>query len=278
MKKILYIVLLLSLFIAGCKEDEKLIYHDKARVELVSEDKKAPADYSYSFVWGSDTRVRDTVFIPIRVIGGSSNIDRHIMLEQISEYKVTYTYDNIGKVKDSTVVERTDKAVAGKHYIAFNDESIKPLLTVKAGLVKDSIGIVVLRDASLKKNNVRLRLRIKENENFGIGERRLLERTIIISDKLEMPSNWNYTTKAYLGNYSTPKHKLMLLVVGNKVDDMWVAQVNKSKSFAIYWRGKFIEALELFNNNPANITSGLAPMREDPSNPNSPLVTFPTGI
>lgn len=31
MKKILYIVLLLSLFIAGCKEDEKLIYHDKAR-------------------------------------------------------------------------------------------------------------------------------------------------------------------------------------------------------------------------------------------------------
>ena len=239
MKKILYIVLLLSLFIAGCKEDEKLIYHDKARVELVSEDKKAPADYSYSFVWGSDTRVRDTVFIPIRVIGGSSNIDRHIMLEQISEYKVTYTYDNIGKVKDSTVVERTDKAVAGKHYIAFNDESIKPLLTVKAGRVKDSIGIVVLRDASL---------------------------------------NWNYTTKAYLGNYSTPKHKLMLLVVGNKVDDMWVAQVNKSKSFAIYWRGKFIEALELFNNNPANITSGLAPMREDPSNPNSPLVTFPTGI
>ena len=278
MKKILYIVLLLSLFIAGCKEDEKLIYHDKARVELVSEDKKAPADYSYSFVWGSDTRVRDTVFIPIRVIGGSSNIDRHIMLEQISEYKVTYTYDNIGKVKDSTVVERTDKAVAGKHYIAFNDESIKPLLTVKAGLVKDSIGIVVLRDASLKKNNVRLRLRIKENENFGIGERRLLERTIIISDKLEMPSNCNYTTKAYLGNYSTPKHKLMLLVVDNKVDDMWVAQVNKSKSFAIYWRGKFIEALELFNNNPANITSGLAPMREDPSNPNSPLVTFPTGI
>ena len=105
-----------------------------------------------------------------------------------------------------------------------------------------------------------------------------MERTIIISDKLEMPSNWNYTTKAYLGNYSTPKHKLMLLVVGNKVDDMWVAQVNKSKSFAIYWRGKFIEALELFNNNPANITSGLAPMREDPSNPNSPLVTFPTGI
>ena len=28
MKKILYIVLLLSLFIAGCKEDEKLIYHE----------------------------------------------------------------------------------------------------------------------------------------------------------------------------------------------------------------------------------------------------------
>ena len=32
MKKILYIVLLLSLFIAGCKEDEKLIYHGTGRI------------------------------------------------------------------------------------------------------------------------------------------------------------------------------------------------------------------------------------------------------
>ena len=159
-----------------------------------------------------------------------------------------------------------------------NDESIRPLFTIKAGRVKDSVGIVVLRDASLKKASVRLRLRLKENEDFALGERRLQEQTIIISDKLEMPSNWNYTTKAYLGNYSAPKHRLMMQVVGSKVDDVWIAEVNKSQELIVYWRGKFIEALEAFNSNPANIASGLAPMREDPTNASSPLVTFPSRV
>lgn len=278
MKKILYAALLCALFTMGCKEDEKLLFNEKARAELVSENQKAPADHPFSFVWGSDTRVRDTVFIPIRVIGGSAPTDRHVLFEQVSEYIVDYTYDNKGYIIDSTVTERTDKAIPGTHYVPLNDESIRPLFTIKAGRVKDSVGIVVLRDASLKKASVRLRLRLKENEDFALGERRLQEQTIIISDKLEMPSNWNYTTKAYLGNYSAPKHRLMMQVVGGKVDDAWIAEVNKSQELIVYWRGKFIEALEAFNSNPANIASGLAPMREDPTNASSPLVTFPSRV
>ena len=278
MKKILYTALLFILLIQGCKEDEKRLYNDKARAELVSRDKNPPADYSYSFVWGSASRDRDTVYIPVRVIGGSSNVDRHVTFEQVSEYNITYTYDNTGRVKDSTVTERTDKAIAGKHYVALSDEAIQPLFTIRAGRISDNVGIVVLRDASLKTGSVRLRLRLKANGDFGLGERRLLEQTIIISDKLEMPSNWNYTTKAYLGKYSKPKHQLMLQVVGNKVDNAWIEEANKSKSFAVYWRSKFIEALDAFNSDPANIASGLAPMREDPSDPNSALVTFPSNV
>lgn len=136
----------------------------------------------------------------------------------------------------------------------------------------------MLRDKSLKINKVRLRLRLKENADFGFGEHRLLGRTIIISDKLEQPSTWNYTTKYYFGNYSLAKHRLMLKVVGDKVDDEWIKKINGEKSVAIYWRGKFIEALEAFNNDAANQTSGVAPMREDPTDKNSALVTFPTGI
>ena len=278
MKKTIYMALLFALALTSCKEDERLIFNDKARVELVSEDKNAPADYSYSFVWGSDTRVRDTVFIPVRVIGGTANKDRQVMFEQVTEYKITYTYDKLGKVQDSTVTELANKAVAGVHYVAFTDADIQPLMVVKAGRIRDNIGIVVLRDASLKTDKVRLRLRLKENADFGFGERRLLERTVIISDKIEQSSAWNDTTKGYWCNYSTSKHKLMVQVVGDKLDDAWVKKVNGEKSVAIYWRGKFIEALEAFNNDAANQASGAAPLREDPTDKNSPLVTFPTGI
>lgn len=278
MKKTIFMALLFSIILTSCKEDERLIYNDKARIELVSENKKAPADYAFSFVWGSETRVRDTVFIPVRVLGGTSNKDRQVMLEQVTEYNTTYIYDKLGKVQDSTVTELPNKAIAGVHYVAFTEASVQPLMVVKAGHIRDSIGVVVLRDKSLKINKVRLRLRLKENADFGFGEHRLLGRTIIISDKMEQPSTWNYTTKYYFGDYSLTKHRLMLKVVGNKVDDEWIKKINGEKSVAIYWRGKFIEALEAFNNDVANQTSGVAPMREDPSDKNSALVTFPTGI
>ena len=136
MKKILYAALLCALSTTGCKEDEKLLFNEKARAELVSENQKAPADHPFSFVWGSDTRVRDTVFIPIRVIGGSAPTNRHVLFEQVSEYIVDYTYDNKGYIIDSTVTERTDKAIPGTHYVPLNDESIRPLFTIKPAALK----------------------------------------------------------------------------------------------------------------------------------------------
>jgi hypothetical protein len=39
-----------------------------------------------------------------------------------------------------------------------------------------------------------------------------------------------------------------------------------------------VEELNTFNNNPENIASGVAPLREDPNNPSSALVTFPTKV
>ena len=44
MKKTIYMALLFALALTSCKEDERLIFNDKARVELVSEDKNAPVE------------------------------------------------------------------------------------------------------------------------------------------------------------------------------------------------------------------------------------------
>lgn len=252
----------LSAFLLGsCSEDSGLVYADRARVQFYADGVSLP-DLSYSFVWGSSTRQRDTLYIPVRVLGGPADYDRLADLEQVF---------------DSTATEDA-QAKAAVHYVPFSDEGARKLLTVRAGRVTDSIGVIVLRDASLKKAAVRLRLRIKENSEFGVGETNKLERSVVISDLLEKPSTWNRTTDYYLGTYSTVKHQLMIKVAGGKVDDEWVAKANASTSLIVYWRGKFEEALENFNNDPANIASGLAPLREDASNPNSKLVSFPTKL
>ena len=115
--------------------------------------------------------------------------------------------------------------------------------------------------------------------DFELGESKYLERTITFSDMLEQPSNWaSRYMNSYYGTYSKAKHQLMMQVVGGKVDEEWVNEAYNSVSFRYYWRMKFIEALQDFNNDPKNIAAGLAPMRENADDPNSALVTFPTSM
>ena len=156
---------------------------------------------------------------------------------------------------------------------------------------KDSLAIILKRDASLATGKVRLRLRLEASDDLEVGESKYLERTIVFSDMLEQPSGWYYKNwytyslaYSYLGNYSVPKHELMIRVLQrlqsstSRVDDEWIAKGNADPTIFVYWRSKFVEELDAFNNNPENIESGAAPLREDPNNPSSALVTFPTKV
>lgn len=276
MKKTIFCTALIAVVLTSCSEDQGLIYNDKARIQFVSEDANQLQDYAYSFVWQSDDTQADTVYLPVRVIGGPATQERYVSLEQVDEYIISYTYDRLGHVTDSVVETVPNKAKAGVHYVPFDDPSARNLLKVKAGVVRDSIGIIVKRSADLKNGNVRLALMLKENADFGMGELKFQQRTITISDLLEKPSTWNRTTDYYLGTYSEAKHRLMMQVVGDKVDDAWVQSCNSSKAFMLYWRTKFIEALDAYNADPDNIATGKAPLKEDAANPNSAIVTFPS--
>ena len=277
MKKFIYFMLPLCLGLTGCHEEDGLLFNDKARILLTTD----IGDYSYSFVWSDESKKRDTVYLPVRVMGGPSDKDRHVMFEQVSEYNVTYIKDKWGYVTDSVVTERTDKAVADRHYVAFDNPEYQNLFIIPAGKVLSEIGIILLRDASLTKEKVRLRVRLKANGDFELGESKLLERTVAFSDMLEQPSNWvSRQMNLILGTYSKAKHRLMMEVVGGgtKIDEEWIEKASNSNSFILYWRMKFIEALEKYNNDPENKDKGLAPMREDANDPNSALVTFPSKI
>ncbi len=96
-------------------------------------------DLSYSFVWGSATRQRDTVYLPVRVLGGPADYDRTADLEQVFDSAAT---DNV-------------QAKPSVHYVPFNDEGARKLLAVRAGRVIDSIGVIVLRDGKAAPENQR---------------------------------------------------------------------------------------------------------------------------
>ena len=283
MKKIFYILTAsCCLGMMGWQEDEALLFQDVARVQFTS----GVEDYPYSFVWLDSSQESAIVKLPILVTGGPVDIERTVKVTQVEEFDVTYEYDNKGYVIDSTVTPKPNPAVAGVHYVPFNDSEAQALLKVKAGVVKDSMAIILKRDASLTTEKVRLRLRLEASDDLELGESKYLERTIVFSDMLELPSEWYSYSNAYyyLGNYSVPKHELMIRVLkklqssDSRVDDEWLRKGNADPTIFVYWRSKFVEELNAFNNNPENIESGIAPLRENPNDLGSALVTFPTKV
>ncbi len=283
MKKIFYIltVVLGCGLLASCQEEEALLFSDQARVQFTSSD-----DYPYSFIWSDNSVTEAVVKLPIKVIGGPQDVVRKLRVSQIEEFDVTYEYDNKGYIIDSTVAPKPNPAESGVHYVPFDDAKAKELLVVAPGRVQDSVAIIVKRDASLASNKMRLRVQLEVSEDFLQGESKYLSRTIVLSDMLEQPDSWyNYSNAYYyLGTYCVPKHELMIRVLkkmqssDSRVDDEWISKGNADATIFVYWRAKFVEELEAFNNDPANIESGAAPLRVDPSDPTSALVTFPTRV
>ena len=267
-------VLGLGLLASGCKKGELLRYTAADRIQFV--DNK---DLSATFVYEDAAVTKDTVYLAVHTIGDLRGYDRPVSLQQIKEYQVDYTRDPVtGAVLDSTVTERPFTAVAGKHYVSFDDPGLQPLMVVKAGEVEANIPVVLLRDASLKENSYRLRVELAANSDFQLGETGVRQKTVVFSDHLERFASWlqdSYVYPAFtnFGAYSTGKHQFMIDVLQTNIDESWYQAAAAAGALNNY-KVLLKEALAAFNQDPANIQSGKAPLRatEDPS---SAVVSFP---
>lgn len=274
MKKYSCIILLLLAIAVGCKKADYLLYKDVARLQMAD-----TGALNSTFVYEAPAVVKDTVYIRINTIGGITDKDRTVTLEQITEYDITYIRDPLtNKITDSIVKEKPNKAVPGTHYVALNDPSMQPLLVIRAGKAFDSLPIILLRDASLKNNSYRLRIRIVANDQFALGEKKAIEKTIVFSDRLERFESWKTDagqSPAFgtFGKYSIAKHQFMIDVLKVRIDEEWYKAIALVQAQQHY-KNLVKDALVDFNADPANIASGKAPMRET-SDPASPLVTFP---
>jgi hypothetical protein len=169
-------------------------------------------------------------------------------------------------------------AVAGKHYVPFTDKGAQAIMFIATDSATGKLPIILLRDTSLKTNSYRLRIRLTANDEFAIGEKYAIERTIIFSDKLERFDSWkvdNTSAPAYnvFGKYSTGKHQFMIDALKTRIDEVWFQAVLAAQATQHY-KNLLRDALNAFNTDPANLASGKAPVRET-SDPTSLAISFP---
>lgn len=206
---------------------------------------------SYSFVFKSADRSVDTVWYEVETMGFVSKHDRNLALEQV----------------DTAGVEN---AVAGVHYVAFNDPSVAGLYVMPAGKSRTKIPVIVKRDATLKSKTVVLKFRIKPNAEFENGYARLQTRALEITDRLARPSNWYspifysgaYSLYNLIGEYGTVKHQILIDATGFSWDDDFIDEMSaKDTNYLSYILGK-AEALFL-QISAQRAAEGLPPLTEE---------------
>lgn len=274
MKKYICIIGLLLAVVVSCKKADYLLYNNGARIQQAD-----TSALNYSFIYEPGSVVRDTIYIRVNTIGGITDKDRPVKLVQVPEYDYTYVRDPVtNQITDTIATERPFKAVAGKQYVAFDDPAIASLMVVKANRAIDSLPIILLRDATLKDNTYRLRVRLDSSAAFSLGESKAIERTIVFSDRLERFYSWRFdngTAPAFysFGKYSTGKHQFMYDVLKVNIDETWYQAISLIQA-QTHYKNLFKDALAAFNVDPANIASGKAPVRET-SDPTSAAIFFP---
>lgn len=274
----LYFVVTASVLLlhTSCRESEQLIFNSASRIHW-----KDTATVHQTFINKKSNVTRDTVWIPLQVIGEISTEPRQINIKQIKGYFYSYTYDKKGNITDTILTEAPSQAIPNVHYVAFDSEEMKKNLLLKSFITSNKSGVeinlplILLRDKSLKEKDYLLFLQLEPSSDFLLGDKQNMVKIISISDRLAKPSGWGVFEDAYLGKYSYARHKFMNEALGTVIDNAWL---NQSVPFLIFYREKCRSALEVFNANPENIATGIAPLREDSSNPNSPLITFPTSL
>lgn len=237
MKKILTLAALTAA-LAACKKDQYYLYNDIARLQFgppVGQLYYSQADMAdtlkpYTFYYEPGTVVEDTVFFDIYAIGGINGQDRPFTLEQV-------------------MLEGEENAVAGVHYKAFNDASLKNTYVIKAGEVHAFAPVIVLRDVSLKDKTVKLQLQVKANDQFQPGEIRKLWRRVELTDRLSQPAAWNPNGSTYFwGKYSRVKHSFMVEQTGEKWDQEFMTEITADYALISFWRLKLRTLLTDYNN------------------------------
>lgn len=188
-------LLLLALLILGsCKKSSEITYNEPAMVYFYKYGINADSLH-YTFANKDVERTEDTVYLHFRIMGDAAEQDREVNL----------------------IVEDSSTAVQGVDF-SFGAE------VIHAGAFEDSIAVVLHKTAKLDTTAATIHLAIGASKDFkpgytdnginlsGTGSR--LQYSIIMSNQLNKPDNWDGSLSRYFGSYSRVKFQFIISVSG----------------------------------------------------------------
>lgn len=230
----------------SCEKDLPVYDTETCRINFDYNSRTMNTDMleTYSFVYHGNVQ-QDTVWVTVNTMGFLSDEDRYFELQQVESAD-------------------TLNAVAGKHYVSFDD--MKQYYFIPAGANTATVPVVLLRDASLESDQYLLKFELKENDNFKKGYDRYSYRKIFVTDQLAEPSSWNsYFLYYYIGLYTTALHRFIIDVTGEKWDDDYIATACSDGGF-VYYIGGWLKN-KLAEVNAERAAQGLDPLMNDDGTP-----------
>lgn len=247
--------------LAACEQDLPVYSDDTCRLNFYYDIanraafKPQLAKSSYSFIYESPDRMRDTLWYKVETMGKTSAVDRCIKLVQL----------------DTTAV----KAVPGKHYVAFDSPDVADYYVIKAGEAQAKIPVIILRDPSLKDETVTLKFGFAPNESFVNGYPEYQTRSLDITDHISKPSKWDEeypfsTTMLSIGiiygEWGPVKHQFLIDTTGEKWDDDFIDKLfYGDEAYFFYIYEKLVAELDKLNEKRA--AEGLGPLSEADGTP-----------
>lgn len=229
--KLKYIWMLAAVvfLLAGCEEKVTLLYENEPALYFFkgtdyTNNFKQGDSLIYSFYTKELGRVRDTVYLNIRTMGLPAEAPRAVSLVQA----------NTGN--------RTD-AIAGIHYVAFDDPEVKDLMVIPANAVMADIPVILLRDKSMKSFEFRLNLEIRENDYFKVGLDTQKSFLIRLSDMAAPPDNWKSWSYTF-GEWGPVKMRFIMDYVGVTDFEKYAEYTSAELT---YLQMKAIQKLEEYN-------------------------------
>lgn len=247
--KNIWLMLALLALTASCQQDLPLYSDGQARLNFFY-DNEADSIIPYSFIYNRGGNV-DTVWLTVGTMGFLGQTDRTMRLYQIPTGK--------------------DDAVPGVHYLDFSDAAYAPYFVVPAGEVRISVPVIVLRDASLAKGDVTLKVGFQATSDFLPGYPERGFKRVLISDQLVKPTRWGGLMDFIFGAYGRQKHLFMIQHSNFNWDDEYLRSIGVSlyyaddQAYLRYMCNKF--ARQLRAENEERVAAGLPVLSEADGTP-----------
>jgi len=261
MKIIKYLLFVIGVIsVVSCQQVEVPINKQEPYVNFydsLNDYRRCIQSTTLNFYYMDDAVVKDTVWLKIVSMASVPQRDYHVKVVKC---------DN-----NSNVLLSMKNAESGVHYVPFDDESLKNLMVLHKGNLIDSVGIVVLRDKSLKEESRRIVMRIADSDEVKAADHRsdtdddVSFVALYIADCLARPTNWDMWF--FLGTYGTVKHDFLVRHSGKRWDYDFIKNLDSNEK--TYYLYKFRN--ELAQENAERLGQGLSVLSEKDGTP----VEFP---